>query len=396
LSSASTSTAPPATHRSRHEPTGGADRRRCDLAEPACTNDGELFLTYTQGGGFNNQRQSIERAFQLAVLLNRTLVVRDIWVDAKHNPGANSTLDKPLFLPFDTFFDLDALRRGVPTVKEADFLKLHAAKYRDRKTMRGIFQGDLHWVDSVPCDLARTPVRSITGESELPATSLYGVLEQLGCTASPVLEVGLIGMNRFWRMSEALRRAAFAHVQLAPLIRSRAKELWLAVMRDRIDAKTARPRAAEQSSFVCVHYRQGDKVSQSPKEYNYTAQLVVDIMKAQARVLPGEIVYIATDLAPEQFDLLAPFADAFDARMLALHYAELPAKWRAPSNDYVANVEVELCRRARLFFASSSTMSASILNARHGITGIADWEIDAATNFKLTRITRDWKASHQL
>jgi hypothetical protein len=38
----------------------------CGLQAPQCRHPHERFLTYTQGGGFNNQRQSLERAFQVS------------------------------------------------------------------------------------------------------------------------------------------------------------------------------------------------------------------------------------------------------------------------------------------------------------------------------------------
>ena len=44
---------------------------------------GERFVTYGVGGGFNNQRASLERAWHVAWLLNRTLIVRPIRVDVK-------------------------------------------------------------------------------------------------------------------------------------------------------------------------------------------------------------------------------------------------------------------------------------------------------------------------
>ena len=37
----------------------------CGLQAPVCRHNEQRFLTYTQGGGFNNQRQSVERAFQV-------------------------------------------------------------------------------------------------------------------------------------------------------------------------------------------------------------------------------------------------------------------------------------------------------------------------------------------
>jgi hypothetical protein len=378
-------------------PAGNGQAPSCGLLYPRCTNDDELFVTYTQGGGFNNQRQSIERAFQVAMLLNRTLIVRDIWVDAKHNPGSNSTLAEPEFQPFDLFFDLRALRGGVPTVTEAELAERDPHLFAKRVQLRGIFKSDVHWIESVPCDLVVSPVRSITGKEMLLREQLFGIVEQLGCHDARVLEIGLVGMNRFWRTSERLRRTAARFVRLAPSIHHHAKQVWLKLMKDEIDPDTARPREGERrQSFVCIHYRQGDKLDQSPKEYNYTAQLIVDILKERRYVLSGEPVYVATDLPPSRFDLLAPFVREFGARMLATTFAPLLAAWRPPTNDYVAAIEVELCARARLFFGSSSTMSASIVNTRHGITGITDWETDPSTNFRLNRLSNEYKAAHKM
>jgi hypothetical protein len=359
-----------------------------------CTNDEELFVTYTQGGGFNNQRQSIERAFQIALMLNRTLVVRDIWVDAKHNPGSNSTLSAPQFQPFELFFDLREIRYGVPTITEAALLERDPQLFAKRASLRGIFKSDVHWIESVPCDLGATPVRSITGADFLSAEQLFGIIENLGCHEARVLEIGLVGMNKFWRTSARLRREAAKFVRLAPSIQHHAKQIWLKLMKNQIDPDTARPRETTPDSFVCIHYRQGDKLDQSPREYNYTAQLIVDILKARKFILPGEPVYVATDLPPERFDLLAPFVTEFNARMLATSFAPLLEAWKAPTNDYIAAIEVELCASARLFFGSSSTMSASIVNMRHGITGITDWETDTRTNFRLNRLSNEWKARH--
>lgn len=108
---ATTTTTTTSLARSTTVTTATLDRptELCGLSAPTCRHDDERFLTYTQGGGFNNQRQSIERAFQvgrppcrarcarlnfsvdtraqLARLLNRTLIVRDVWIDQKHNPG---------------------------------------------------------------------------------------------------------------------------------------------------------------------------------------------------------------------------------------------------------------------------------------------------------------------
>ena len=118
-----------------------------------------------------------------------------------------------------------------------------------------------------------------------------------------------------------------------------------------------------------VNCAQGDKLSVSPREYNYTAQLVTDILKAKQYILPGERVYVATDLQPHRFDLLQPFVDEFDARMLATSFASLLASFHAPSNDYIGAVEVELCTGSRLFFGSSSTFSGAIVGQRHQLTG---------------------------
>jgi hypothetical protein len=369
----------------------------CGLTHPRCTNDEELFVTYTQGGGFNNQRQSIERAFQIAMLLNRTLIVRDIWVDAKHNPGSNSTLAAPEFQPFDLFFDLRALRTGVPTVTEHEMTEREPQLFAKRVSLRGIFKSDVHWVDSVPCDLEVSPVRSITGKEMLQRDQLFGIVEQLGCHDARVLEIGLVGMNKFWRTSERMRRTAARFVRLAPSIHHHMKQIWLKLVKDEIDPDTARPRQGEsRETFVCIHYRQGDKLDQSPREYNYTAQLIVDILKDRQFIFPGEPVYVATDLPPERFHLLEPFVREFNARMLATSFAPLLAAWKPPTNDYVAAIEVELCARARLFFGSSSTMSASIVNTRHSTTGITDWETDPNTNFRLNRLSNEWKTAHKL
>jgi hypothetical protein len=69
------------------------------------------------------------------MLLNRTLIVRDVWVDAKHNPGV---FDPELyvlrcdrchdcdvrFMPFDMFFDFDRLNRGVRCMHIDEFEKV--------------------------------------------------------------------------------------------------------------------------------------------------------------------------------------------------------------------------------------------------------------------------------
>jgi hypothetical protein len=100
-------------------------------------------------------------------------------------------------------------------------------------------------------------------------------------------------------------------------------------------------------------------------------------------------LYIATDVpAPDRAQALAPFAALF-GRLHLSHDGTLgEALAQAPSNDWVGCVEVEVCARAAFFFASSSTLSASVLNARHGLTGVMDEEVDWTRNRKLIRMAR--------
>jgi hypothetical protein len=92
---------------------------------------------------------------------------------------------------------------------------------------------------------------------------------------------------------------------------------------------------------------------------------------------------------------LAPLRTAYNAKT-AHDFSDYLNTLHMPANDYLGALEVLLCAASRLFFASSSTLSASVMNTRHGITGLTEWEIDYTTNLRLTRLTREWRAQHQL
>lgn len=174
-----------------------------------------------------------------------------------------------------------------------------------RRHMRGIFKPNVHWTESVACDFdarpmlgAHRPARlerlghnqfstaaaaaDINGKP-LQRAEVFGILEQLGCAAAPVLEVAAIGMSRFWRTDVALRRAAAQSVVLAPAIRDAA-----AAARRRLLAESG------AKEFVCLHFRQGDKLVANPLQYDYSAAEVAEILLARRLVRPGEPLYIAT------------------------------------------------------------------------------------------------------
>lgn len=104
---------------------------------------------------------------------------------------------------------------------------------------------------------------------------------------------------------------------------------------------------------------------------------------------------MCADLPAGQREKLTPFFERYNAKT-SDDFGGILDTSSIPSNDYLGAIEVALCAGARLFFASSSTMSAAVINARHGTTGIMETEIDTTSNFRLTRLTRDWKQAKNL
>ena len=80
---------------------------------------------------------------------------------------------------------------------------------------------------------------------------------------------------------QPIRRLAAQYVDLAPSIHALGARMRIAL-------------TSMAPTFCCVHYRQGDKLFASPREYNYTAQDVVDIFRARGYIEQGEPLYIAT------------------------------------------------------------------------------------------------------
>lgn len=142
-----------------------------------------------------------------------------------------------------------------------------------------------------------------------------------------------------------MRRRAAQHVELAPAIHVAARRVRDALL-------------AVAPTFVCVHYRQGDKLLASPREYNYTAADVVAILVDQKHVLPDEPMYIATggsaarrwpprrlempivrttDVYPdEQRRVLQPFFDTFRT-FTAQDFARELELDDLPTNDYLVS-----------------------------------------------------------
>ena len=410
-------------------PSGVGARWTCPVAcgEGGPTNVTHVPMSFLGVGGFNNQRQSLERAVQLTVAWKARLVVPPVWVDPKHNPGlaardaatgrAGGAVVKQ-YMPWSSVIDMDHLTRvlvdsGVtppttgrlvlpegganPAIQVDDGPLLAASFSHSFKGSRPF------WVDTTPARLgavndSRSVVPNIWGTGYLAVdevTTIGGPALDRGhplCARrdGEALVLGLVGMVRYWRASRPLRALAASAVRSAPPLRDAAA---LAV--DHLHSISP--------SYVCVHWRRGDKLTVSPGAYDFGSEEAARAMLTVADGVRGdEAVYVASDDLSDAS--LAGFRDVFGAHRIVTWPTVLASSPSVselvprlpdgtPWNDPIGIVEVDVCVGSRVFFASSSSFSGTIMDRRAGAVSATADEVDDSTNVQLTPLVHRLRTS---
>ena len=284
---------------------------------------GERYLLYSPNGGFNNQREELESAVQMAVVLNRTLYVP---MAGKHSQfwRAYDLMRGDSLFPMDRILDFGTLR----TYRDARLVALNVSV----STLAARFARD-HGASSV---------RKLSGF----ATWHQADVARLRDDRHALLFFRGAGMFHRWFTTETMVNIK-KHVRYAPFLRRLAVDI---------------AREYFGGPYYAVHVRMGDY---APRQFSTSA---VFVRKARSRGWKTRRygVYVATE-PHRNADYFRPLVDAFNVTFSS----DLPrAKLRAfldvfpPGQlrqDMLGLFEQLVCAAAHDFIGTSfSTFSAWI------------------------------------
>ena len=278
---------------------------------------GERFLAYKElviNNGLSNSRSALRSALAIAELTNRSLILPPFW--STHLRG------DPHRVGADYYFNVEALRRNFPRVRETSFLRRafpDATAWPPKPSVRVHFV-QLHPDESL-CE-ERTDSAALEALGTMNATcpslrlpagqlrSIRATKYHLGASETelakwlaPLAHEPLLYFGRMFRrfgrfssprMHEAFRARYAAAVQPAPEIRAVAEEALRAL----------RALGGGSGAFDCVHMRRRDFVADHAAEergVDEYAALSAERLHAVSTGTdaPAAMLYLASDVADE-------------------------------------------------------------------------------------------------
>eukprot|EP01064_Diplonema_japonicum_P020481 TRINITY_DN2996_c0_g1_i4.p1 TRINITY_DN2996_c0_g1~~TRINITY_DN2996_c0_g1_i4.p1 ORF type:complete len:436 (+),score=90.48 TRINITY_DN2996_c0_g1_i4:58-1365(+) len=320
---------------------------------PERAHDARYITFEPWNGGWNNRRMSLENAFVIALLQNRTLVLP---------PGSRTVT------PYEQDYDIAKMKQHVPVLSWKEFLHL-----------RPLLRKADHSEDPKPCSehKYRLPVFYC---NEMKYARMLAEMKTINFLKSIVKvtssddadfdayrrgRVEVVLPDSYW---VHYPQNLFGHFYHTFYFASKAARIrvWKAV-RDSIAIRSEMVAAAElianeMGPYHAVHYRRGDFKKQFPTSIVAPADLAKNLASSTSVASQKLPLYVATDEKDENVkrELISslPFSKTHTLSDFSKHLTDIP-------DSSYGVVETLVCSRAKRFTGTRlSTFSAYITRLR--------------------------------